>query len=82
MGILLGNLTIRDLEEKHSFTLSDDDRATLESMRQDSAQKIENGKFHIFNMPRSIVCSDSNTCQKVYNILKEYKIKGQVGLTY
>lgn len=82
MGILLGNLTVKDFEEKHGFTLSDDDRAALESMRQDSAQKIEKGKFHIFDMPRNIVCGDSDTCQKVYDILKGYKIKGKVGLTY
>lgn len=82
MGIALGNFTIKELEEKHGFTLTDEHRSTLEAMRQDSAQHIEKGKFHIFDIPRSIICGDSNTCQKVYNILKEYKIKGQVGLSF
>lgn len=82
MGIALGNLTIKELEEKHGFTLTEEHRSTLEAMRQDNAQHIEKGKFHIFDMPRNILCGDDGTCKKVYSILKEYKIKGQVGLTY
>ncbi len=34
MAIYLGNLTVKELEDKHSFTLSDEHRVTLESMRQ------------------------------------------------
>lgn len=80
-GIALGNLTVKELEEKHDFTLTDEHRSTLEAMRQDNAQHIEKGKFHIFDMPRTIMCDSMDTMQKVYDILKGYKIKGQVSLT-
>lgn len=81
MGILLGNLSVRELEEKHGFTLSDEDRQALESMRQSSAQKIEDGKFHIFDMPRHILCGSYDTAVKVHEILKKYEIKGSIGIS-
>lgn len=81
MGILLGNLSVRELEEKHGFVLSDEDRQALESIRQSNAQKIEAEKFHIFDMPRTILCGSYDTAVKVHEILKKYKIKGQISIS-
>lgn len=78
MAIYLGNLTVKELEDKHSFTLSDEERATLESMRQDMAEVVKNDKFHIFDIPRVIACGSKDTAIKVYEILKQYSIKGHI----
>lgn len=79
--ILLGNLSVRRLEEEHGFTLSDDDRQILESMRQSNAQQIEDGKFHIFDMPRHILCGSYDSAVKVHEILKKYDIKGRIDIS-
>lgn len=76
--IYLGNLTVKEVEDKHSFTLSDEHRATLESMRQDKAENIKSDKFHIFDIPRVIACGSKYTAIKVYDILKQYSIKGHI----
>ena len=78
MGIYLGNLTIKELEEKHSITLSDEHRSALESMRQNNADNVKSDKFHIFDIPRVIACGSKDTAIKVYEILKQYSIKGHI----
>lgn len=78
MAIYLGNLTVKELEDKHSFTLSDEERATLESMRQDKAENVKSDKFHVFDIPRVIACGSKDTAIKVYEILKQYSIKGHI----
>lgn len=78
MAIYLGNLTTKELEDKHSFTLSDKHRAILESMRQNEAENVKSDKFHIFDIPRVIACGSKDTAIKVYDILKQYSIKGHV----
>lgn len=78
MVIYLGNLTVKELEDKHSFTLSDEERATLESMRQDKAENVQSDKFHIFDIPRVIACGSKDTAIKVYEILKQYSINGHI----
>lgn len=80
MAILLGNLTVKELEEKHGFSLSDEHRQTLESMRQNTAQPIKNDKFHIFDLPRTILCGSEGIAIKVYEILKQYKIEGKINI--
>lgn len=78
-GFMLGNLSVEEMEIKHSFTLSDEDRKVLESMRQKVADvKRGDNVFHIFDIPRTIVCGNMETAQKVYDILKKYKICGQI----
>lgn len=78
MAIYLGNFTVKRLEDEHSFTLSDEHRATLESMRQDNAENVKMDKFHIFDIPRVIACGSKDTAIKVYEILKQYSIKGHI----
>ncbi|WP_040985469.1 hypothetical protein [Oceanobacillus jeddahense] len=85
MGFRLGNLTIAAVEEKHKFILSDAERETLESMRQNDAQEIENGKFHVFDEPMTMfVCDSYDTRAEVIKILSKYNsdIKGQLGVGF
>lgn len=81
MGIRLGNLTFRELAEKHQFTLTEEELATLEALRQDDAC-VEKGvdKCHIFDMPRVIVCGNKDTQHKVVNVLMKHvgEIKDEI----
>lgn len=78
MGFQLGNKTVEEIEQEHSFVLSDEHRAELQNMRQDNAQTIESDKFHIFDIPRAITCGSMKTATRVYEILKQYDIKGRI----
>ncbi|MFD1450872.1 hypothetical protein [Oceanobacillus sojae] len=85
MGIRLGNLTIAAVEKKHNFKLLDEEREALESMRQDNAQNIEEGKFHVFDEPMTMfVCDSATTRADVIKILSKYNsdIKGQLGVGF
>lgn len=68
----LGNLTIDQLEKRSGWTFSDEDRKWLIDHRQDTAEvKFDSDKFHIFDIPLSIVCSEG-IVHKVLDILKKY----------
>lgn len=85
MGIRLGNLTIAAVEEKHKFRLLDEEREALEIMRQDNAQEIEEGKFHVFDEPMTMfVCDSATTRADVIKILSKYNsdIKGRLGVGF
>ena len=58
MGIMLGNLTIRELEKRTGWTFSDDDRKWLEDHRQELAEIDPNKEeFHVFDIPFGITVS-------------------------
>lgn len=81
MGIRLENLTFRELAEKQQFTLTEEELATLEALRQDDVS-VEKGtdKCHIFNMPRVIVCGNKDTQHMVVDVLMKHadEIKGEI----
>ena len=72
MGIMLGNLTLKQIEERTGISVSDDDRAELNGMRQEKAENIAPGKWHCFDLPFMIVCGDKPTAEKVVKILSAY----------
>lgn len=72
MGIILGNLTVRQIEDRTGIKLSDKDVAELNEMRQEKAENIESGRWHCFDFPFMIVCGDKPTAEKILNILNVY----------
>lgn len=72
MGIMLGNLTLKQIEERTGISVSDSDRAELNGMRQEKAENITPGKWHCFDLPFMIVCGDKPTAEKVVKILSAY----------
>jgi len=65
MGIMLGNLTISQIEDRTGVELSDADKTELSGMRQEKAENIAPGKWHCFDLPFMIVCGDKPTAEKV-----------------
>lgn len=79
MGIMLGNLSVREIEKRLSIDLKDEDREFLEGSRQESANgPWEPGSWHCFDIPFLIQCDGMETAKKVADILGEYPLKGTV----
>ena len=74
MGIMLGNLSVEDIEYRLSITLSDEDRKQLNDSRQQKAEKIEQGKWHCFDLPFMIVCGDKETAVKFNKLFSAYDL--------
>ncbi len=72
MGIMLGNLTLKQIEGRTGIELSAEDRADLNGMRQEKAENIASGKWHCFDLPFMIVCGDKPTAEKMVKILSAY----------
>lgn len=72
MFIMLGNLSLKQIEERIGINISLEDKETLNEMRQDKAENIATGKWHCFDLPFMMVCSDKPTAEKVVKILSQY----------
>ena len=75
MGIYLGDLSTKDIEQRLGITLSDSDRDILESMRQNKASNIQPEKWHCFDIPFFIRCGSKDTAIKIGDILKQHEGK-------
>lgn len=53
--VMLGNLTITQLEDRTGWTFEKDDRQWLEEHRTSLADFDDDDKFHIFDIPQQIV---------------------------
>lgn len=72
MNIFLGNLSVKQIEERTGILLSEADKAELSGMRQEKAENIALGKWHCFDLPFMVVCGDKPTAEKVVKILSVY----------
>ena len=73
MSIALGNLSINEFIRRTGYNISKDDIFLLNSHRQDNATVAPNSdKFHIFDMPFSIVVGENFKTQLI-NILTKYE---------
>lgn len=72
-GIMLGNLTVKDMEKRCGITLSDSERETLEGLREPTCDKVdEREKIHIYDIPFMIVCGNPAARKTVFDILMPY----------
>ena len=81
MGIRLGNLTVKEIEERCEIVLSEEDRHFLEQSRQENVSiPIEANKWHCFDMPFLVCCGSKTFATVIYERLRNYEIKGQLGI--
>jgi len=73
--LLLGNLTVQQLEKRLGIVLINDEREFLTSTRQPGASNIEKDKWHCFDIPFNMVCGSRDFATKVYEVLKPYSDK-------
>ena len=74
MYIFLGNLTPEQLEKRLGITLTDDDKTYLSKNRQEKINDtpLEEGKFHIYDIPLMIMCDTKDTAVKVRDMMMTY----------
>ncbi len=85
MTIMLGNLSVEQIEKRAGISISAEDRAELNRMRQENAEDIAPGKWHCFDSPFLIACGDKSTAEKVAKILIAYdwsKAKQSLNVAY
>lgn len=71
MSILLGNLTVSEIEKRIGIDFPQDVRDFMNSTHHSNAGNIPKGKWHCFDMPFNMVCGDVETATKIYNSVKE-----------
>ena len=71
MQVRFGNLTISKFEDRCGCKFEKEDYEWLKQHRQDDAQHIEKDRFHIFDMPFSIIVGE-NIQDKLVEILTKY----------
>ena len=71
MNIMLGNLTVSEIEKRLGIEFPEEIREFMKQTRQLSASNIAKGKWHCFDMPFNLVCGDKETATKIYNSVKE-----------
>ena len=70
MDIMLGNLSVEQIEHRIGFSFPEEIKEFMKNNHQHNANNIETGKWHCFDIPFHIVCGDVETAQKIYNSVK------------
>lgn len=70
MGIMLGNLTVSEIEKRTGAVFSDELKQLMESTHQSDANNIADGKWHCFDIPFTLVCGGMPLAQQIYDHLK------------
>ena len=71
MSIMLGNLSVTQIELRLGIDFPEDIREFMNQNHQAKAGKTEKGKWHCFDIPFNLVCGDIETATKIYNSVKE-----------
>ena len=70
MNIMLGNLSVDQIESRAKVIFSKELKDLLNATHQSSASHINDGKWHCFDIPFTLVCGGMPFAQKVYDHLK------------
>ena len=84
MGIMLGDLTVEQIEQRLGIALSDEEREFMRKTRQLVAANVKEGKWHCFDMPFMIVAGGMDFAGKLNEMLMPYadqmKCQIQIGV--
>ena len=73
MGIMLGNLSVKDIETRLGITFSAEDSAFLQETRQKNARiSIETGKWHCFDIPFIFMTANEQDARMFREIFNKY----------
>ena len=71
MNIMLGNLTIEEIQQRAGVEFPPELIEFMKENHQPSADNVKTGKWHCFDIPFSLVCGHIPTAQKIYNYIKD-----------
>ena len=74
MGIMLGNLSVDEIENRLDIKLTNEDKTTLLESRQLKAEDIADGKWHCFDIPFMIVCGNKAFAEKLNKMFSQYDL--------
>ena len=75
MGILLGNLTVKQIEERLGIELTNEERQFFIDTKQERAENVDENRWHCFDIPFNMICGSMEFATKVYEMLKPYSDK-------
>lgn len=82
--IMLGNLTIEQIEARSGVEWPAALKELMASNHQPQASNVGAGKWHCFDIPFMLVCGDTETAQAIYGHLRpltsEFKQQMQIGV--
>lgn len=85
MSVFLGNLSIREIEERAGVKFPQELIDYMELRKQDKAFIIKPGKWHCFDIPFNLVCGDRTTAEEIYKYLspmsKDFKEPLQISVS-
>lgn len=70
MSIMLGNLTVPEIEKRSGVEFSKELKQLMEGTHQPEASNIADGKWHCFDIPFTLVCGGIPIAQQIYDHLK------------
>lgn len=72
MNIMLGNMSVNDIEKRIGIEFPEEIREFMKKTRQENISgQIEKGKWHCFDIPFNIVCGDIEIATKIFNSVKD-----------
>ena len=75
MNIMLGNLSVPEMEKRSGVTFPEELKAILSETRQEDASNIKPGRWHCFDAPFVLVCGGMELAQSIYDHLKDMSSK-------
>ena len=71
MSIMLGNLSVSQIEKRLGIEFPEEIREFMKKSHQPTASNIVSGKWHCFDIPFHMVCGDYETAKKIYESVKD-----------
>lgn len=71
MGIMLGNLSVKEIEERAGVEFPEKLIEFMNTNHQEKAENIKAGKWHCFDMPFNLVCGDMETASTIFDHIKD-----------
>lgn len=72
MFIMLGNLSIEEIEIRSGITFPEDLKSYMATRHQPEAGNVKPSKWHCFDIPFTLVCGDRETATEIYKYLKPF----------
>ena len=79
--MMVGNLTIKDIEEQFEVQFSQEDESWLKEHWSQLAD-VKGDKWHCFMFPTEIVCGTAEFAKQMFERLKNYPFKGQIKIIW
>lgn len=71
MNIMLGNLSVSQIEKRLGIEFPEEIREFMKLTNQHEASNIAKGKWHCFDIPFNLVCGDLEIATKIFNSVKD-----------